>query len=60
MGDRMGTRSKQGADDVSEAEVEELLDTPETAEEKAALDSVVSDLEEILKRARRRMEQPKL
>ena len=56
----MGTRSKQGADDVSEAEVEELLDTPETAEEKAALDSVVSDLEEILKRARRRMEQPKL
>ena len=47
----MGTRTEQPATEVTDAEIEELLDAPETLEEKAALNELVSDPEEILKRA---------
>ena len=47
----MGTRADQPAPEVTDAEIEELLDAPETPSEKAALDELVSDPEESLKRA---------
>lgn len=52
----MGTRTDQPAcDDVTGAEFLELRDAPETPEEKAFLDKLCSDPEELLKRARARL-----
>ena len=54
----MGTRTDQpvaGDDHVTDAELQQLLDAPETAEERAQLDKLVTDPEEVLRRARERL-----
>jgi hypothetical protein len=51
----MGTvRKADESNDLTDAEIEELLDTEESAVEKAILDKLPSDPEEILRRARQR------
>ena len=51
----MTDRKPDHSNDLTDAEMEELLDHPESPEEKALLDKLVADAEEILRRVRARV-----